>query len=182
MFHALVYYPEIENLVVNDIRKQYDPYVNLIKEHITLIFPIPETIGEEKLIGHIEEVLNKWEPFKLHITGYGKTWDHWLYLKIKEGKGKLINLHDQLYTGNLELFLRKDIPYKPRVGLGIFTKEHYDPMRPEELTFDKDAYAEAEMKLEKENISIKRIMNQLSLVKINDEFSKLWEVKTFFIG
>ncbi|MFO8236307.1 MAG: 2'-5' RNA ligase family protein [Bacteroidales bacterium] len=182
MFYALIYYPEIKNKIIDVIRNQYDPHAHLIKEHITLIFPVPDIIGEEKLVEHIEDVLSKWEPFKIHITGYGKTWDHWLYLKIKEGKGELMNLHDELYSGNLDLYLRENLPYKPRIGLGVFTKEGYDPLHPEKLSFDEAAYQEAENKLAQEALSLQRIMNQLVLVKINDEFSKLWEVNTFFLG
>ncbi len=182
MFYALVYYPELNDKVIDTLRKQYDPYSDLIQEHITLIFPVPDTIGEENLMNHVTEILKNKEPFRIHIVGFEKTWDNWLFLKVKEGKERLMNLYDSLYTGILQLYLRKDLPYIPHVGVGLFTKERYDPLQPEKLTFDKDNYEKAVEQLKKQNPEYWRIMNQLSLIRINDDFSHLEEIKTYYIG
>jgi len=182
MFYALAYYPELNDEVVNKLRKKYDPYSDLIKEHITLIFPVPETIGVDKLLSHISAILEKREPFRIHIRGFEKTWDNWLFLKVKEGKEKLIELHDALYTGILQLYLRKDLPYTPHIGIGLFTKERYDPLQPEKLTFDEENYQKALEKLKNEDPEYWRIMNQLTLVRINDDFSRLEEDKTYYLG
>jgi 2'-5' RNA ligase len=181
MFYALVYYPELKSEFIKQLRHQYDPYKDLIQEHITLVYPVPESIGEENIIKHINQVIKEWEPFKIHIKGYEKTWDNWLFLKIREGKEKLITLHDELYKGILQLYLRKDIPYKPHIGLGLFTKNTYDPLHPEKLPFDEENYQIAAAELEKLQPEFWRIMNQLTLVKINVEFSKLWDVETFYL-
>ena len=181
MFYALVFYPELNSELVTGLRKKYDPYYNLIREHITLVFPVPESVGEEKLHNHIENVLDGYQPFKVHITGYEKSWDNWLFLKVREGKDKLIQLHDNLYKGILELYLREDIPYKPHIGLGLFSTETYDPLHPEKLPLDEKGYQDAVEQMEKFKPDFWRIMNQLSLVKISKDFSQLWEEKTYYL-
>jgi len=40
MFYALVHFPAITTTQINQLRKEYDPQVNLIDPHITLVFPI----------------------------------------------------------------------------------------------------------------------------------------------
>jgi hypothetical protein len=50
MVFALVYYPNIDTISINQLRRKYDPQVDLIAPHITLMFPLSESIGEKDLI------------------------------------------------------------------------------------------------------------------------------------
>ena len=53
MFYALVHFPAITITKINQIRKEYDPQVNFIEPHITLVFPI------EGALDDVCELLNK---------------------------------------------------------------------------------------------------------------------------
>jgi len=89
MYYVLVYYPKFDRKTEENIeafRRKYDPFVDSWKPHITFIFPVPcSEVEEEKLAAHIETVLKNWKPFPIHIEGFRKSWDHWLFLLLKKG-------------------------------------------------------------------------------------------------
>jgi len=58
MTFALVHYPNIDIKAINSFRRKYDPQVDLIAPHITLIFPVAESFVETNLVQHIESVLS----------------------------------------------------------------------------------------------------------------------------
>jgi hypothetical protein len=103
MYYVLVYYPEFDEKTEENIeafRRKYDPFVDSWQPHITFIFPIAcSEVEEEKLTAHIETVLRNWKPFPIHIGGFTKSWDHWLFLLLKKGNEEAIALHDELYSG-----------------------------------------------------------------------------------
>lgn len=120
---ALVFYPHIEHEGFDNFRKKYDPYIELLPEHVTFVFPTPESIGRENLETHISNTLETWTSFKVHFCYLDKTWDHFLYLGAKEGYNQVVKLHDDLYKGILSPYLRNDLPFFPHNGLGLFSKE-----------------------------------------------------------
>ncbi|MGW8315398.1 MAG: hypothetical protein ACWGNV_07345, partial [Bacteroidales bacterium] len=63
MYFGLVHYPKIEHLGFQTFRATYDPYCQLLPEHVTFIHPVPEHIGRNRLEKHIEKVLSSWDPF-----------------------------------------------------------------------------------------------------------------------
>jgi len=113
MYYSLNYYPKIKHIDFHRFRNKYEPFSSLIVEHVTFVFPTPSEIGLENLKKHISEVLKKWQTFDIHINGIDITWDNWMYLTVKEGNSKVVKLHDDLYTGILEPYLRKDLPFTP---------------------------------------------------------------------
>src|SRR5262245_16696800 len=123
MFYALVHYPTIDTERITQFRRKYDPYVELIEPHITFMFLIPESIGEQRLVAHIETVLNRWEPFLIHLKRLHKSWDHCLFLTFQEGEEDAVRLFREIYTGILEEYRREDIEFIPHIGLGLFAKE-----------------------------------------------------------
>jgi len=54
------------------------------------VFPFPETIPEQKVARHIESVLHHWTACEVHLYGFEKSWDHWLFLSVTEGKAEFI--------------------------------------------------------------------------------------------
>jgi hypothetical protein len=181
MFYALVYYPALNDSRIQGFREKYDPYSDLIMEHVTLIYPVPDEIQEDLVKRHLHHVLQKWKPFKTVLKGLGKTWDNWLYLKVQEGNNQFERLHEQLYSDILRPYKREDIPYEPMVGLGLFSLGTYDPLEPEKLQFDTGNYEKALQYLKSLDLSYTRIMNQLTLVKMNNEFTHLWELETYYL-
>jgi hypothetical protein len=149
VYFALVYYPGIDNQAFHTFRRKYEPYSELLREHVTFVFPTTKTVGRQRLEDHIISVLITWEPFKLHFCNLEKTWDHWLYLGAKEGHDLVVKLHDQLYGGILSPYLRADLPFYPHIGLGLFSKESYDSNNPTaKLTLDVSKYKRAKKEFE----------------------------------
>lgn len=167
MFYALVHYPAIETKQINQLRKRYDPQVNLIEPHITVVFPVPEVVGERRLFLHLEQVLRGWQPFVIQLRGLHQSADNSLFLLVQEGSSEIIRLHNELYTGVLAEFHRDDLPFVPHITLGSFSEdEHY-----------RHALHEAEQ-LGFEYMSL---FDRLHLVKVNGERSQITWSKEFLL-
>lgn len=160
MLFTLVHYPNIAGGQIDQFRKKYDPQVHLILPHITLMFPLPEVVGEDHLIHHLESVLWGWQPFPLHLRGIRISPDGHVFLLIQEGKAGLIRLHDQIYTGLLTDYLREDIPFIPHLTLGVSNKASNDPER---ILWEAKHLA----------IDCHCVLDKLHLLKINADRSKI---------
>lgn len=77
----------------------------------------------DDLENHIKVVVQKHCPFNVKFAGIEKSWDNWLFLGMDKGRDKAIALHDGLYSGILEILLRKDLPFSPHISLGQFNQE-----------------------------------------------------------
>lgn len=122
MSYALVHYPNINTEDINQIRHKYDPEVDLIEPHITLVFPVVEFINKNNLILHIDSILSKWKIFPICLKGLQKSWDEYMFLMVEEGKLDMVKLHKELYTGILAEYIRENLPFVPHLTLGKFTK------------------------------------------------------------
>ena len=148
MYYALNYYPQLNAKLaksIDAIRRKHDPTVGFISPHITVLFPVPASIGEPRLISHIQNVLNDWSPFEIRLGGFHKSHDHWLFLTLTEGESQVKQLYRSLYTGILAEYRRYDIEFVPHLGLGLFIREgsKYDWDHPQETDFDQERYDEA---------------------------------------
>jgi 2'-5' RNA ligase len=149
MYYVVLYYPKFDKKTEENIkafRKKYDPFADSLKPHMPFIFPVPCTdVEETKLTEHIETVLKNWKPFPIRIGGFGRSWDHWLLLLLKEGNEEAIALHDELYTGILSPRLRGDIEYIPHIGIGLFVRKDagYNVLDPKKVDFDAELYSQA---------------------------------------
>jgi hypothetical protein len=172
MYYALVYYPKLDRKTEENIkafRRKYDPFVDYWRPHIPFIFPVPcSEVEETKLVEHIETVLKRWKPFPIRIGGFEKSWDHWLLLLLKEGNGKIIALHDELYTGILSSYLRKDIEYIPHIGLALFVRKDagYNVLDPKEVDLDAKLYSQALKEVESLKIDSFDTVDRLVLNKV----------------
>jgi 2'-5' RNA ligase len=185
MYYALVHYPKLEKKKVKEFRRKYDPLVNIIEPHITLIFPLPANqIDESQLVDHINKTLSKWKPFDIHMTGFKKSWDCWLFLLIKEGGNSIIKLHNELYTGILAKYLRKDIEFIPHITLGLFVKKEtpYDLPNPQAVAFDEEKYESAIKEAKRLNLDYGNTFDKVCLIKLNEDLSKILETKEFKLG
>ena len=182
MYFALVYYPKIEHEGFHSFRRRYEPYSELLPEHVPFVFPVPEVIGREKLETHIEQVVKTCKPFDVHFCTLEKTWDHWLYLGAKEGHDAVVELHDKLYTGILSPYLREDLPFYPHIALGLFSKEPYDFNHPTAaLTLDEEKYNKARQSFEKMGVDLWFTIDKLTLVSVNSDFTECVALRNFAI-
>jgi hypothetical protein len=180
MYLALVYFPQIDHEGFHAFRNKYEPYADLLREHLTFVFPIPESIGREELEEHISEVLSHQDPFKAHFCQLEKTVDHWLFWTPEEGRELAVGLHDELYSGILSPHLKADLPYTPHIGLGLFSTENYDFNDPyAELTLDTLRYQRARKEFEELNIDLWCSIDHLAMVRINEDFTECTELRRF---
>jgi len=182
MYLGLAYYPHVLHEGFQSFRHKYDPYSQLLPEHVTFIHPVPEIIGRRNLENHIENVLKTWKPFYVHFCTLEKTWDHWLYLGAKEGYNSVVELHNNLYRGILSPYLREDLPFFPHIGLGLFSMEAYDFNNPTaKLTLDVKKYKKAKLEFTNLGFDLWCNIDELTLLKINSDFTECTNLRNFTI-
>jgi 2'-5' RNA ligase len=174
MYYALVYYPQFsEGLAdaIAAIRQKHDPTFGFIKPHITVLFPVPGSVGEAHLIHHIENVLSDRSPFEIRLGGFHKSPDHWLFLTLTEGQAEIRKLYQLLYTGIMADLRRDDIEFVPHLGLGLFLKKGctYDWDNPQESELDQARYEEALEQAKALPLNMSLAVKKLHLTRIPDE-------------
>lgn len=124
MNYALVNYPKINSTNIDEYRKRYDPEVEVVRPHITLMAGIPTNeVNEESLIAHVRAVMSKHNSFSITLQGVTTSSDGLLiYLNIEEGKDQLKQIHEDIYTGMLSSYIFPHLPFNPHVTLGLFSK------------------------------------------------------------
>jgi hypothetical protein len=169
MLYSVVYFPDLQDKRIELFRKEHDPYADLIREHLTIVFPFPAEVGLEVLKDHLSDVLRNHPPFEAIIQGFEKSWDHWLFLALEKGEEDFVSIHNELYTGILDRFLRRDLEYRPHIGLGYFGGIEYDPLRPEALEFREAEYDKALEELTEMKLSYSCKVSCLTIVELDDE-------------
>ena len=101
MTYALIYYPSFDPEPINQLRRKYDPQFKLIAPHITIMFPVPDFIGDHNMMSHTESILRHWQPFPIHLKKLQMSWDEYLFLTLVKGEADITNLHNAIYTGLL---------------------------------------------------------------------------------
>ena len=184
MYFGLAHFLNFDTHLIDRIRQKYDPTVDLIAPHITVLFPIHDTIKKSVLATHINKILKNWPPFQIHICGLCKSWDHWLLLGIEEGNAEVKDLYHEIYSGPLVTYKRDDIDFIPHISLGLFAKQSssYDYTNPKELIFDKHSYDNALREAESLNLNYNSVFDKLNLVILSDDFSKIDKGENFFLN
>ena len=175
--YALVHFPDIDKTKINELRDEHDPYKDLIDVHITIVFPVD--VERQALENHIAEILVGWTPFAIHLKGLHLSFDQWLFLTVEEGNDKLVSLFEAMYTGLLAPHRRHDIEYIPHIGLGYFGTEAYDLTGRSVAPLDESQYNEAIRKAEAANLDFKIQVERLTLVELDDQFTKADVVREF---
>jgi 2'-5' RNA ligase len=178
MYHALAYYTRIESLQLLDFRNKYDPTVDLMDDHISIIFPVSDEISKEQITSHIQSVLSHWKPFEVHVNGYIKSWDHWLFLTIGEGNEKVIELYNDMLSGILIPYFRADPPFIPHISIGYVGQGQFDVFNSHD-ELDVEKYRITMSELGHIEIDFWRKIDKLTMVSINDELTELKDVREF---
>ncbi|MEQ8587214.1 MAG: 2'-5' RNA ligase family protein [Thalassobaculaceae bacterium] len=92
--------------------------------HVTLVFPT-EVTDPTSATSHLATVAAETPPIDLFFRAAMPWLDRYsaetyVYLVPDTGNGRLIRLHDHLYSGPFADVLRLDLPYVPHVTLGRF--------------------------------------------------------------
>jgi 2'-5' RNA ligase len=135
---------------IRSFRQAHYPTAELLEAHLTVVFPVPASVGNDAFREHVRGVVSRTPSFDIRLRGLGKSWDHWLFLAVAEGRDEVIALHDALYTRILSPYLWTEQPYVPHVGLGHFAEEHdtRDPLTPRPRAFDRARYDGARQEAE----------------------------------
>lgn len=165
MTYALVHYPAIDIHAIQRFRQRHDPQYNLIAPHITVLFPVPDRLGEQALVGHIQQVLRGWQPFEIGLQGVQLSTDQYIYLLVQAGREPLLRLHDEIYTGVVREYLRVDLPYIPHVTLGLANQVQ--------------CILDEAMQL---GIQARCRLDNLHLVKVNNERTKIVSSRVFSLA
>ncbi len=173
MHLALVFYPQLDSGLSEEIgrlRRKYDPTADHSEPHITIVFPVPDAVGETELISHVEEILGDREPFEIELGGFHKSRDHWLFLALAAGAQEVKELNRSLYAGILGKYGREDIDFVPHLGLGLFVKEgaKYSWNHPRAADLDEGKYEEALQEAKALPLGSRCVVDRLHLVKIPD--------------
>lgn len=170
MYYALVSFPKVDTVSIDRIRRKYDPMVDLIEPHLTVVFPVPESVGRGELVRHCAKVLQGWSPFPVVAGPLVKSPDHWLFLTLRQGASAVTNLYRDLHSGLLGDFARPEI-FQPHIGLGHFLKagRTYDWSNPSEADFNEDLYAQALREVEELDLELSWVIDCLDLVELPDE-------------
>lgn len=175
--HALVHFPNIDKTKINELRDEYDPYKDLIDVHIAIVFPLD--VDRQALENHIARVLAGWTPFTVHLKGLHLSFDQWLFLTVEEGNDKLVSLFEEMYAGLLAPYRRHDIEYIPHIGLGYLGAKAYDLTGQSVAPLDESRYNEALRKAEAANLDFETRLDRLTLIELDDEFTKTFIVREF---
>lgn len=171
MYYALLIYPTVDEVLVGQIRREHDPTVDVVRPHMPVVFPVPESVGRDSLIAHIQSVTADYRPFEIVLGGFFRSPDHWLFLTLAHGNDSVRRLYRLLHTGLLAEFRVADEEFMPHVGLGLFLREGatYDWKNAREEDFDAGRY-EAALRDAQRLLtgSVERI-GTLHLVAIPDE-------------
>jgi len=105
-------------VVVEAVRRRFDPLAHVIPAHITLVFPFESEISARALRKHVESALIGVGPLQLGLGEVNVTDDQYLVFNVGHGAAAVADLHDRLYTGPLRQFLAADRAYLPHLTVG----------------------------------------------------------------
>ena len=104
---------------IEEIRRRHDPQADLVPAHFTLVFPCEAPEGTE-VMAQAAAVASTTAAIDFRLVSAVVVRDalaprSQVFLVPDRGAEAITALHDQLYDGPLEPFLRRDIPYAPHV-------------------------------------------------------------------
>ncbi len=118
---TIMIFPQFENMEVIDlIRKKYDSLVELVKPHITIVFPFESKMTNEEIAAILDNRLQEIGPFILKMQGISKVEDsfgNYLFLNVIEGGETIIKLHNLLYENEFSHWDLK-LRYIPHMTIG----------------------------------------------------------------
>jgi 2'-5' RNA ligase len=117
--HAIVTFPSFDaSEALESVRRQFDPLASLLDAHVTLVFPFEENVSADFLREHIVAATAGATPFEIALAAPTSEDDGYLFLRIVDGRERIVDLHRRLYSGRLASHLSKTRTYQPHVTIG----------------------------------------------------------------
>lgn len=169
---ALVFFPENHTEAIQAFRESFDPKAELIAPHVTLVFPFPaDGIDTDELILEIETKLVHHRAFQTHLHDtHLDPEDGLLHLLVQDGRQRIISLHNDLYSGMLDPYRRKDVEYIPHMTIGAFKTGH---------EIDQAKYTSALERLKQAPLNERFTFDNINLIAIEDARQPRTIVKRF---
>lgn len=118
---TIMIFPEFENMeIIDNIREKYDPLAQLVRPHITLVFPFENEMSNEMIEEILIKRLQDVKPFEIVLNGISMKEDrfgNYLFLEVKKGVEDICFIHDILYRNEFKQF-DLGIGYKPHMTIG----------------------------------------------------------------
>lgn len=115
---TIMIFPQFNNInKIDEIRRKYDPLSDLVRPHITLVFPFKSEISAEELSDQIKKAVKGISPFEIELGGFSTQQDkfgNYLFLNVKRGEEYLKQLNSNLYDG------KPPFSYYPHMTVGKF--------------------------------------------------------------
>ncbi|WP_432403732.1 2'-5' RNA ligase family protein [Wukongibacter sp. M2B1] len=139
---CILIFTEFENIKkIDELREKYDPAVNNVAPHITLVFPFESNIESSNIREHIEKNIKGIKPFEVELKGISGESNNYLFLNVIKGNEELTELHNRLYTGMLEEFkpeFLRNTKFKPHLTVGkIHDNEEFEKALKSTESFNK---------------------------------------------
>lgn len=136
---------------------------------------------KKSLENYLRGVFGNTQKFPIHLKGFEKAVDHWLFLTVQEGNDKIVRLHDELYRGPLEKYLRPDLPFIPHIALGLFAAKDsgYSLENPQIVGFDEVEYKRALEEAENLDLDYSTEVDKVKLLKLEKDLRTIVEEKEF---
>lgn len=118
---TIMIFPEFEDMdIIDGVRKKYDPLTDLVRPHITIVFPFENQMSNNDIANILAVRLKNIRPFELVLSGISKQEDrfgNYLFLDVKQGTIEICSIHNILYDNE---FSEHDLglPYKPHMTVG----------------------------------------------------------------
>ena len=119
---TIMIFPEFENIgSIDKIRSKYDPLADLVRPHITLVFPFESDMTDDEVREILEKRLEDTKPFDLTLQGFSRQIDekfgNFLFLNVTNGNDEIVKIHDILYANEFKRF-NLGYPYIPHMTVG----------------------------------------------------------------
>jgi len=116
---AILTFPRFEGLhLIEQLRRQFDPLALAIAPHITLMFPFESDVSVRRLQAHVRQAVRDVGPFAVQLHGITGSEGEYLFLNVKRGNDRLIELHDRLYSGLFAVHLSLAHTFVPHLTVG----------------------------------------------------------------
>lgn len=169
---------------IGSFRRAHYPTAHLIEPHLTVVFPVPAALGGDAFREHVRGVVSRRPPFDIRLRGLEKSWDHWLFLAVADGRDEVIALHDALYTGILREYLWTEQPYAPHVGLGHFAEEQdtRDPLTLRPRAFDRPRFDEALQEAEALHLDYTGHFGSVHIFGLDEDLTQVTKLEEIPLG
>ncbi len=122
---TIMIFPKLSNMaVIDEIRQKYDPLADLVRPHITLMFPFKSAMTIDEIHKLVLQAVSGIAPFELELNGFSteiSKFGNYLFLNVAKGTEQITELHQRLYKG------KNKFPYHPHITVGsLKTPEQLD--------------------------------------------------------